>query len=1029
MSHAPSLAPYLYQDEAENLEALLGYLRWDDDRAKRVAAKATDLVAQVRGAKRKVGELESFLQQFGLQSEEGLALMTLAEALLRIPDANTGDLLIKDKMVAADWLSKQGAQSGGDILTKAAGFGLSITKKTLEGAMARVGAPVIRKALVEAMRMMGRQFVLGRTIEEGIKNAEAYHKKGYRLSYDMLGEGARTMEDAAHYFGVYAQAIEAIGAQAGKGSGKNNGRVAGISVKLSALFPRYEYRHRDEAVPFLTERLGALAELAAKHDIPLTVDAEEVDRLEMSLEIIGNVYANDNLGDWDGFGLAVQAYQKRAYHLVEWLAEMAENGSRRLCVRLVKGAYWDTEIKRAQIMGLADYPVYTRKVNTDVSYLACAEILMAARGHIYPMFATHNAQTVAAIMEMAGNDRSGFEFQRLHGMGETLHDMILRDGDTEISVYAPCGSHEDLLPYLVRRLLENGANSSFVYQILDKNTPPEVIAADPVVDARENETKRHPHIPLPSAIYGAGRKNSAGIDLTDGAVVPQLIEDMLAVVDNKNYVAAPLIGGKAYRDGEAENIINPAHKSQTVGEMYAPDHTLIEEAFMHGRTGFEGWTRTPATERASALDKLADLMEVHHAELMGLCVREAGKTIDDALAEVREAVDFCRYYALRGRQDFDENGTELRGPTGEQDILTLHGRGVFVCISPWNFPLAIFTGQITAALMAGNAVIAKPAEQTPLIAARMAELIYEAGVPHDVFQLMPGDGEIGARLVAHPHVAGVAFTGSTEVARLINRALAAKDGPIVPLIAETGGQNAMVVDSSALPEQVVDDVLMSAFGSAGQRCSALRVLYVQDDIADKVIEMLNGAMAKRRVGDPARIDSDIGPLIDKDALAILQAHRDKMECAGKKIAAMDLSESCDDGYFFAPVAYEIGSITELEREVFGPVLHVVRYKADDMDKILANINSTGYGLTCGVHSRISSVTKHVTEALNVGNAYVNRTTIGAVVGVQPFGGQGLSGTGPKAGGPHYLPRFATEKVVSIDTTRQGGNASLVTLEE
>lgn len=1019
-----SLSAHLYEDEAVNVEHMLGILNWDEDRAKRVENRAIDLVERVRKTKRKPGELESFLQQFGLQSEEGLALMTLAEALLRIPDSHTADLLIKDKMVAADWLSKQGASSGGDILTKAAGFGLSMTKKTLEGALSRVGAPVIRKALVEAMRMMGRQFVLGRDIKEGIKNAQAYHKKGYRVSYDMLGEGARTLKDAEIYFEAYKHAITEIGNHASEKA------RAGISVKLSALYPRYEFAHRDLCVPFLTGKLLGLAQLAARKNIALTVDAEEVDRLEISLDIIEAVYKDESLGDWQGFGMAVQAYQKRCYALIEKLADMAhQTERRRLCVRLVKGAYWDTEIKRAQIMGLSDYPVYTRKVNTDLSYLACAEKLLAERENIYPMFATHNAQTVAAIMEMAGNDRDNFEFQRLHGMGETLHDLVINDNVAAVTVYAPCGTHEDLLPYLVRRLLENGANSSFVYQILDDSIMPATIASDPVRNAANSESKRHSQIPLPHDIY-PNRINSAGMDLSDEDTVEKLIVEMKRIVDGKTYTAAPLVNGQVMKAGDPRIVTNPADRARQVGQVYDADDRAIDNAFGFARTGFENWTRTAADTRATALEKFADLMEKNHKELMGLCVREAGKTIEDALAEIREAVDFCHYYAMRGRIDFNEAGTAMPGPTGENNVLTMHGRGVWVCISPWNFPLAIFTGQITAALMAGNAVIAKPAEQTSLVAMRTVELMHEAGIPEDAIQLVTGDGAIGAKLVGQKDVAGVSFTGSTEAAKHINRTLAEKDGPIIPFIAETGGQNAMVVDSSALPEQVIDDVLISAFGSAGQRCSALRVLYVQDDVADKMIEMLAGAMEMQMLGDPMVISSDCGPVIDEDARSILENHSAKLEATGRKIAEVPLNDDLvAKGCFFAPVAYEIDSITQLEREVFGPILHVVRFKAEEMDDILCDINSTGYGLTCGVHSRITNSVNHVTGALEVGNAYVNRTTIGAVVGVQPFGGSGLSGTGPKAGGPHYLPRYAHEKVVSTDTTRQGGNASLVTLTE
>ncbi len=1018
-----NLSALLYADEAQCVENLLSELQWDDARGKRVQDRARDLVEKVRGSKRKLGELESFLQEYGLNTEEGLALMTLAEALLRIPDARTANALIRDKMAAADWLGKQGDTK--DMMVKAAGMGLSLTRKTLDSAVSKLGEPVIRKAMVEAMRMLGKQFVLGRTIEEGVKNAKAYQDKGYRLSYDMLGEGARTSEDAAHYYEVYHESIEHIAAKANGASTR-----PGMSVKLSALYPRYEYSQHETCIPVMTEKLLKLAQLAADKNVYLTVDAEEVDRLELSLDIIEAVACDESLPkDWQGFGLAVQAYQKRAPAVIDRLAAIAEKSGRKLQVRLVKGAYWDTEVKHAQVDGLPDYPVYTRKANTDVSYLACARKLLERRDVFYPMLATHNAHTVASVMELAGNDRAGFEFQRLHGMGETLHDQILTDNLAEISVYAPCGSHEDLLPYLVRRLLENGASTSFVHQILDARVPVEKIIADPVVDARVHETKRHKQIPLPADIYGS-RKNSAGLDLREGDIVMPLIEDMKRGAFKKKWEAAPLIGGKAHKSGSKEDVMNPCDKSEVIGHAWQVDEKLIEKAFEAARKGYELWRMTPADERAKALEKFGDLMEEHMAELMGLCIREAGKTIPDAMAEVREAVDFCRYYAMRGRIDFDPQGQELPGPTGEKNVLTMHGRGVFVCISPWNFPLAIFCGQVTAALMAGNAVVAKPASPTPLIAMRAVELMIEAGIPVDAIALLPGSGRMGGKMVEHADVAGVAFTGSTGVAWQINRTLAAKDSAIVPLIAETGGQNAMIVDSSALPEQIIDDVLISAFGSAGQRCSALRVLFVQDDVADKVVNMLKGAMAQRVVGNGIDISTDIGPAIDDKARGELIAHKEWLEKNAKFIASIPMEDGLEDkGYFFAPVAYEIKDIGQLEKEVFGPVLHVVRYKAENLDKVIDAINDTGFGLTLGVHTRINHYMDKITGNVNVGNAYVNRTMIGAVVGVQPFGGMGLSGTGPKAGGPHYLHRFASEKVVSIDTTRQGCNASLVTLEE
>ncbi len=1016
----PPLSSVLYADESQTVEALLAALPWDSAREKRTQDSARSLVERVRGAKRKSGELEGFLQQYGLNSEEGLALMTLAEALLRIPDAQTASLLIRDKMAAADWLAKQGDSK--DFLVKVAGFGLSLTRKALDSSLSKLGEPVIRKAMVEALRLMGRQFVLGRTIEEAMKNGREYEKKGYRLSYDMLGEGARSFAAADAYFDAYAAAIRAIGTD------QNAGHRPGISVKLSALHPRYEYKKAESCVPAMARRLSELARLAAEHHIALTVDAEEADRLETSLKIIGAVAADPGLKNWDGFGLAIQAYQKRCLPLVDHLADMAKSAGRRLQVRLVKGAYWDAEIKRAQVMGLPDYPVFTRKANTDLSYLACADKMLRQRDIFYPMFATHNAYSVAGIMELAGGERGGFEFQRLHGMGETLHDIVLADRLAEVSVYAPCGSHEDLLPYLVRRLLENGASTSFVHKILDRKTLLDDLIVDPVEDARNHPSKRHARIVLPRDIYGAGRLNAAGIDLTEPSMTEPLLSGMKAL-DGKVLEAAPLVGGISRKPGQPLPVSSPANRAQTVGQVWYADSAMIDAAFESAKDGFSRWSSIPAAERAACLRRLADLMEADRDTLMGLCVREAGKTIDDALAELREAVDFCRYYAQQGEKDFNETGQKLPGPTGESNTFFLQGRGVFVCISPWNFPLAIFMGQVSAALMAGNAVIAKPAEQTPLVAAFAARLIHLAGVPADAFHLLPGDGETGAMLVRYKDVAGVAFTGSADAARSINRALAAKDGPIVPLIAETGGQNAMIVDSSALPEQIIDDVLVSAFGSTGQRCSALRVLYVQEDIADSVIALLQGAMAARSVGDPIKLSTDTGPVIDADALETLTAHKQKLERTARKIAEIPLPPEATGGTFFAPVAYEIKSIREIDREVFGPVLHVIRYRASDIDGIVADINATGYGLTMGLHSRIGSTITRIAHAVRAGNIYVNRTMIGAVVGVQPFGGMGLSGTGPKAGGPHYLHRFAAEKVVSIDTTRQGGNASLVTLEE
>ncbi|MBU0859068.1 MAG: bifunctional proline dehydrogenase/L-glutamate gamma-semialdehyde dehydrogenase PutA, partial [Alphaproteobacteria bacterium] len=756
---ADQLAKLLYADEAECVDTLLQSLSWDDSRSKRAYDRAADMVSRVRGAKRKLGELESFFQQYGLDTEEGLALMTLAEALLRIPDSDTAAALIRDKMVAADWLAGQGSSK--DWMVKAAGFGLSMTRKTLDSAFSKLGEPVIRKAMVEAMRMLGRQFVLGETIEDALKNAKAYEKKGYRVSYDMLGEGARTAEDAQRYYESYHHAVAAIGRAADGYKYR-----PGISVKLSALHPRYIYRQHERCIPEMVDTLGQLARFAAAQNVALTVDAEEVDRLEMSLAIIESVARDKQLNGWEGFGLAIQSYSKRTHSLIDHLTEISRDAGRRLQVRLVKGAYWDTEVKRCQVQGLPEYPVFTRKANTDLSYIACAQKLLDRRDIFFPQLATHNAHSIAAVMELAGNDRSGFEFQRLHGMGETLHDLVIADGLAEVCVYAPCGSHQDLLPYLVRRLLENGANGNFVNKLLDPDTPITEIVSDPMKDAAAHNLKRHPKIPLPANIYGPGRINAVGVDLTEPTILDPLITAM-KMVDSKNYEAAPLIDGSLQKRGRLLDVKNPAQTTQTVGKVWYADNAAITDAFASARKALPSWNKTPAADRATILRRAAALMEDHAAELMGLCIREAGKTMDDAQAELREAVDFCRYYAQQGLHDFAP--LTLPGPTGERNILSLHGRGTFVCISPWNFPLAIFMGQVSAALMAGNTVIAKPAEQTPLIALRAVQILHQAGVPVGALALLPGDGAVGAQIVAHADVAGVAFTGSTEVARIINR--------------------------------------------------------------------------------------------------------------------------------------------------------------------------------------------------------------------------------------------------------------------
>ncbi|MEM8833320.1 MAG: bifunctional proline dehydrogenase/L-glutamate gamma-semialdehyde dehydrogenase PutA, partial [Pseudomonadota bacterium] len=835
------------------------------------------------------------------------------------------------------------------------------------------------------------------------------------------GEGARTFEDAERYFANYKNALEELAANKNAVSKKH-----GISVKLSALHPRFEYLHREDCVPALTEKLELLCGIAAKNKLTLTIDSEEVARIYPTLQIFENLLQNADLEGWQGLGMVVQAYHKAAPDLINLLVKKARQYDRKIQIRLVKGAYWDSEIKHAQIEGHKNYPVYTRKENTDLSYLVCAQKLLELRDILYPMFGTHNAHTVATILDMAP-DKKGYEFQKLYGMGDALFNHLnKKDSSIPVCVYAPVGPHEDLLPYLVRRMLENGANSSFVNQIYKKDIAVEDIVQDFVSVIRIRESHTHPKIPLPSNIYGAGRKNSEGLNFDDPTEMESFAQNQsLMRLDKKKTTS--IVNGKEVTKGTNEPTINPA-LNENIGEVVTFPKDKIDDVFQTAETGHKILSALTTEQRAKILEKIADQLENNRDKLIHLCVTEAGRTVQDADSEVREAIDFCRYYAMRGRQDFVEKGRALISPTGEKNLYHLTGRGIFVCISPWNFPIAIFTGQIVAALMAGNAVIAKPAEQTPMTAHAVIKIMLSAGLPKQALSLVLGDGDVGAMLVDHPKVDGVAFTGSTRAAKAINKSLADREGAIPQLIAETGGQNAMIVDSSALTEQVVDDVINSAFGSAGQRCSACRVLFLQDDIADQTINMIAGAMQSLKVGDPKNLDTDVGPLIDEESQMRLQHHKTKLDGYGQKIAQAPLTpEQKAKGCFFAPVAYEIPNLQYLDREHFGPILHVIRYAAKDIDTVLQEINETGYGLTFGVHSRIQSFINHVVDHINVGNVYVNKSTIGAVVGVQPFGGRGLSGTGPKAGGPQYLRAFATEKVVSTDITASGGNTSLVML--
>jgi RHH-type proline utilization regulon transcriptional repressor/proline dehydrogenase/delta 1-pyrroline-5-carboxylate dehydrogenase len=1016
-------------DEATLTGRLIAAARPEPGEAQRIDRTAKDLVAKIR-ARRRDGGIDAFLQEYSLTSDEGVALMCLAEALLRVPDASTADKLIKDKIGTADWDRHRGQSES--TFVNASTWALMLTGKVLKledtaaqrwtgalrKAVTRSGEPVIRQAMTYAMRIMGGQFVLGRTIAEALSKAKEGTGPLYRYSFDMLGEAAFTREDAGRYLSAYEKALDAIAAAP-------PGTLAerpSLSVKLSALHPRYEIFRKHQVMDELLPILAGLAGRAKQNGVALTIDAEEAERLELSLDLIESLARDTTLSGWNGLGLAVQAYQKRATLVLEWLQALADDTGRQLPVRLVKGAYWDSEIKRAQEQGLSAYPVFTRKQATDVSYLACMRQMLAAGEAFYPQFATHNAHSVASALTL-GEGRV-FEFQRLHGMGAPLYDTIVEDkaNGRPCRVYAPVGSHEDLLAYLVRRLLENGANTSFVNRLADDEAPIADIVADPVAALEKLEPKPHPRIPLPSGIY-APRVNSRGALIADGQQRAALMSDIERA--NVPYEAHSLIDGRDVK-GTGRVVLNPAALDRRIGTSSDATAAGVAQAISAAVLAQPSWDARGGGERAVILEKVADLVERDRALLIGLCIREAGKTLANGISDVREAIDFLRYYARGARDDF--SAPHLRpGPTGERNTLSLHGRGVFACISPWNFPAAIFTGQIAAALAAGNAVVAKPAEQTPLIAHAIAKLFHEAGVPPAVFSLVLGDGpSVGAALTGDPRIAGVCFTGSTDVARLINRTLAARDGPIATLIAETGGLNAMIADSTALPEQLVRDALAGAFDSAGQRCSALRVLFVQDGIATRVINMLAGAMAELVTGDPALIETDIGPVIDAEALGTLNGHAERMGRDGKLIAKAPAPAGLN-GHFFAPHAFEIDAMARLTRETFGPILHVVRYKADRLVQVCDAINATGYGLTLGIHTRIAATADEVVARVKAGNIYVNRNQIGAVVEAQPFGGEGLSGTGPKAGGPHYLHRFATERTLSVNTTAAGGNASLLSL--
>ncbi|WP_425992651.1 bifunctional proline dehydrogenase/L-glutamate gamma-semialdehyde dehydrogenase PutA [Brevundimonas sp. TWP2-3-2] len=1020
-----------FADEPSTVRALLTASPLDSAARRAVVDEAVRLVEHARKSQKKQGVVESFLQEFSLGTREGLALMCLAEALLRTPDEDTRDRLIAEKIGSADWASHLGQSDS--LFVNASTWGLMLTgklvdadeqaKTDLPGFLTRVagrlGEPVIRQAVAAAVRIMGEQFVVGRTIEAALKRS---NREGWLCSFDMLGEGARTAADAERYEKIYADAITAVGKTA-RGQGPEVGH--GVSVKLSALSPRYEATHEGRVWDELYPRIKRLALIAAEADINFTMDAEEADRLALSLKLLDRLANEPELGDWSGLGLAVQAYQKRGPEAIARIAELARTSKRRLMVRLVKGAYWDTEIKRAQVMGRTDYPVFTTKAATDLNYLVCAQAMIDAAPHLYSQFATHNAHSLAAVHDMAREAGVKIEYQRLHGMGEALYDAAAETfGPMTVRAYAPVGGHEDLLPYLVRRLLENGANSSFVHALLDERVPASAVAADPIASV-EAHPDRHAKIPTPKDMY-MDRQNSLGRDYSQ-KVDRERHAAALQKVDAEKLTSGPIIGGRLMAGTNAQAVTNPYDRSQVLGHVSEASPQDIDNAAHAAAKAQITWDRSGGSRRAPVLRAMADALEADMDRLVALLSREAGKTLNDGVAEVREAADFCRYYAMLAEKDF--GGPQiLNGPVGETNRLVLHGRGVFACISPWNFPLAIFTGQIAAALAAGNAVLAKPAEQTPLVAAEAVRLYHKAGLNPDLLALVPGRGEtVGAALVSHPGIDGVAFTGGTDTAAAINRSIAARPGAIIPFIAETGGLNGMFVDTTALREQVIDDVISSAFGSAGQRCSALRVLYAPRDSADSLIEGLKGALAAQVLGDPSDPASDIGPVIDTESRKALEAHVERLGKDAKIVARAMMPEGSERGDLFAPTIAEIPTPDYLEREVFGPILHVYRYDPKDLKSVAGRLAARGYGLTLGVHSRIEAFAEEVIELVPAGNVYINRGVTGAVVGVQPFGGEGLSGTGPKAGGPNSLIRYASEKAISNNISAQGGDPALLNL--
>ncbi|MFA0147506.1 bifunctional proline dehydrogenase/L-glutamate gamma-semialdehyde dehydrogenase PutA [Vibrio lentus] len=1010
------ISPLYMVDETQWLEQLLPLATPSESEKQQITDKTTSLIESIRADKTSIQMIDALLLEYSLDTQEGILLMCLAEALMRIPDSATADALIRDKLSVADW--KSHLKNSDSVFVNASTWGLMLTGKVVglsskeqsagqavNRLVNKLSEPVIRKAMHQAMKVMGHQFVLGRSIAEAQKNGKSMRDKGFTYSYDMLGEAALTTADANKYFKDYLMAIEAVGRDTYVSS--KSSPAPSVSIKLSALHPRYEVANEDRVLTELCDTLEQLLRRAVELDVAITIDAEEADRLELSLKLFEKLYRTDLVKGWGKFGLVIQAYSKRALPVLVWLNRLAKEQGDLIPLRLVKGAYWDSEIKWSQQAGFTDYPVYTRKEATDVAYLACARYLLSpsVRGNIFPQFASHNAHTVSAIAVMT--DHKDFEFQRLHGMGDSLYNHAMEAYQQSVRIYAPVGSHKDLLPYLVRRLLENGANSSFVHRLVDARCPVAELTQHPVDMLLAFDTLHNTKIPLPPAVFPE-RKNSYGVNIDIESEAHQFEEQVKAFLNNQ-WTAGPVINGESLAqsmikaDQNVEQVTAPYDRRINVGQVAFANLDHVSAAITGADAAFADWNATSVETKAAALDKLADLMEDNLAELVAICHQEAGKTIHDSVDEVREAVDFCRYYA---KQADNLQGFELKGFDGQTRIASRQGRGVFVCISPWNFPLAIFLGQITAALVAGNTVVAKPAEQTSLIAARAVELMNEAGFPAGTIQLLPGRGaEIGSALTSHDAIAGVAFTGSTPTAQRINVSLATRNAKPVPFIAETGGQNAMIVDSTALPEQVVRDVIRSAFASAGQRCSALRVLYIQEDIADRVVGLIHGAMDELSVGIPHLHKTDVGPVIDQNAKQKLMAHLENMTNTQKKVAQLSLGSDCEHGDFVPPSAFEIDDISCLKEEQFGPVLHIVRFKASELAQVVDQINQTGFGLTMGIHSRNETTYRWIEKHVRVGNCYINRDQVGAVVGVQPFGGQGLSGTGPKAGGPHYLYRF------------------------